>query len=164
MFTPEPWASISKPHLMKVVNDLSQKGYLHTVRGRNGGIRLMRGAALGLAHLPCCTQVHHQLFERVSPSLSVSVSGKRDFAAQRQRRRKGPSRSTDRQQRQSPRTKTHQFGAICTTPGNLCLYGTAWWSWEDSNFRPSGYCQEMGEAWHSDPASFDHPLTKKRLP
>jgi Rrf2 family transcriptional regulator, nitric oxide-sensitive transcriptional repressor len=31
---------ISKPHLMKVVSDLSQKGYLDTVRGRNGGIRL----------------------------------------------------------------------------------------------------------------------------
>jgi hypothetical protein len=56
-------------------------------------------------------------FERDSPSLSVSVSGKRDFATQRQRRRKGPSRSTDRQRRESTRTKTHQFGAICTTPG-----------------------------------------------
>jgi Rrf2 family transcriptional regulator, nitric oxide-sensitive transcriptional repressor len=33
---------ISKASLMKVVNDLSQMGYLDTVRGRNGGIRLMR--------------------------------------------------------------------------------------------------------------------------
>jgi Rrf2 family nitric oxide-sensitive transcriptional repressor len=33
---------ISKAHLMKVVNDLGQKGYLDTVCGRNGGIRLMR--------------------------------------------------------------------------------------------------------------------------
>ena len=33
---------ISKASLMKVVNDLGQKGYLDTVRGRNGGIRLMR--------------------------------------------------------------------------------------------------------------------------
>jgi len=71
--------------------------------------------------------------------ISVSASGKRDFAGQRQRRRKGPSHSTDRQQRQSPRTKTQQFGAICTTPGNLRLYGTAWWAREDSNLQPSGY-------------------------
>jgi hypothetical protein len=47
------------------------------------------------------------------------------------------------------RTKTHHFGAICTTPGNLCLYGTAWWGWEDSNLQPSGYRQEMGEVQSS---------------
>lgn len=33
---------ISRHHLMKVVNDLSQRGYLDAVRGRNGGLRLMR--------------------------------------------------------------------------------------------------------------------------
>jgi hypothetical protein len=35
------------------------------------------------------------------------------------------------------RTKTRQFGAICTTPGNLCLRKTAWWGWEDSNLQPN---------------------------
>lgn len=37
--------NISKNHLMKVAYELGQSGYVETVRGRNGGLRLAKSAA-----------------------------------------------------------------------------------------------------------------------
>jgi hypothetical protein len=64
-------------------------------------------------------------------------------------------------QRQNACTNRRQFGAICTEPGNLRLRRTTWWSWEDSNLQPSGYCQEMGEAQCNHSPNIDQRLTKK---
>jgi hypothetical protein len=70
-------------------------------------------------------------------------------------------RSSHNSTRKPKFTKPANSVLFCTTPGNLCLYGTAWWGWEDSNLQPSGYCQEMGEARRSLSANFDHRLPKR---
>ena len=74
-------------------------------------------------------------FERVSTSVGLCFR-ETGFCWAETAVSKKPVTLNRSQQRQSPRAKTHQFGAIRTTSGNLCLYGTAWWSWEDSNFEP----------------------------
>lgn len=44
--------NISSNHLMKVVHQLGQAGYVHTIRGRSGGMRLGRAAdEIGLGEL-----------------------------------------------------------------------------------------------------------------
>jgi hypothetical protein len=44
---------ISKQHLMKVANDLSQKGYLDTMRGRGGGIPCVARRATSISAKWC---------------------------------------------------------------------------------------------------------------
>ncbi len=36
---------VSRNHMVKVINRLGQLGYIHTVRGKNGGIRLNKSAS-----------------------------------------------------------------------------------------------------------------------
>lgn len=49
--------NISQAHLMKVANHLAHLGFVETVRGRNGGIRLARDPAeINLAAVVCATE------------------------------------------------------------------------------------------------------------
>ena len=56
--------NISKNHLMKVVHSLSQLGYLDTVRGKGGGIRLGRAASdINLGELIRELEPVHQMID-----------------------------------------------------------------------------------------------------
>jgi Rrf2 family nitric oxide-sensitive transcriptional repressor len=63
---------ISKAHLMKVVHELGRAGYLETVRGRGGGLRLAQDlAAIGVGDVVRHAEGHMDLVECFDPETST---------------------------------------------------------------------------------------------
>lgn len=55
---------ISQAHLMKVANHLAHLGFVETVRGRNGGVRLAREPGeINLAAVVCATEPNTSLVQ-----------------------------------------------------------------------------------------------------
>ncbi|RAU19635.1 Rrf2 family transcriptional regulator [Nitrincola tibetensis] len=64
---------ISKSHLMKVVQELSNKGYLEAIRGKNGGLRLSgKPEDINLGHLVRDTEQDLALVECFNPESSLN--------------------------------------------------------------------------------------------
>jgi Rrf2 family nitric oxide-sensitive transcriptional repressor len=62
---------ISKSHLMKVVHQLGRRGYVETVRGRRGGLRLARRAEeIGVGEVVRSTEENLALVECFEPASS----------------------------------------------------------------------------------------------
>lgn len=56
--------NISKNHLMKIIHELGQLGYIDTIRGRNGGIRLsMKPSEINIGELVLNTEEDFHLVE-----------------------------------------------------------------------------------------------------
>ena len=65
---------ISKNHLMKVAYELGQKGFLETVRGRGGGLRLARPAEkIGLADVVRAMEEDFTMVECFDPKANTCV-------------------------------------------------------------------------------------------
>jgi Rrf2 family transcriptional regulator, nitric oxide-sensitive transcriptional repressor len=72
---------ISQNHLMKVVQDLGQAGYLETVRGRHGGIRLRKAAAeINLGALIRHTEKHFEVVDCTDCLIAPACQASNVFA------------------------------------------------------------------------------------
>ncbi len=75
--------SISKNHLMKVTHELGLSGYIETVRGRGGGIRLAKEPAkIGIGDVIRSTEEDFRLVECFAPeSNQCVISGRCKLAS-----------------------------------------------------------------------------------
>ncbi len=65
---------ISKNHLMKITHELALAGYLDTLRGRNGGLRLARPAReINVGHVVRLTETGSALVECFDPATNRCV-------------------------------------------------------------------------------------------
>ena len=67
---------ISEPHLMKITHRLAQKGWLETVRGKNGGMRLAQPAQdMRLGSIVRDTENDMALIECFQPDSKCTLTG-----------------------------------------------------------------------------------------
>ena len=67
---------ISEPHLMKITHRLAQKGWLETIRGKHGGMRLARPAReMSLGSIVRDTENDMALIECFQPNSKCTLTG-----------------------------------------------------------------------------------------